>query len=62
MEDVTGGDMKGMAGVVDMMAGMKGATGAENGAENGVENGVETTEEGNRNEGEDIYFKTRNSC
>lgn len=54
--------MKGMAGVVDMMAGMKGATGAENGAENGVENGVETTEEGNRNEGEDIYFKTRNSC
>ena len=37
-----------MAGVEDMMAGMKSTTGVENGAESGAE----TTRDGNMNEGD----------
>jgi hypothetical protein len=47
LEDVFGvKDVTDMAGVEDMMAGVKGTTGAENGAENGAE----TTKNGIRNE------------
>ena len=40
--------MKGMAGVEDMMAGMKSTTGVESGAESGAE----STRDGNMNEGD----------